>query len=438
MKKQLLLFLCLVLLGAAAMAQPQSERARMENERRAIQNELKALQAEYSKIKGRTKATLGQLAAIQNRMNVQMRLLSNINKEIHILSDDIYTSTLELSRLQRQLDSLKQQYARSVVYAYKSRSSYDYLSFIFSAQSFNDAMKRVRYLRSYRLYRQSQLTTIRETQKAIEERKTALMAKRNDKSKALRNQTEQYNELEDQKKEKDRVASQLKSQEKELSQQLAAKKKRDNQLKQQIAVVVRRELENARREAAKREADRIAEAKRRDAEAAKTNPTPGTSKPATTTPSKTPAKAPNYSIYNDAERALASTFEKNRGNLPWPVDNGRLSIPYGNSKVGGLDFDNPGITIETPGVGAPVRVVFDGEVSAVTATGDVMTVMVRHGKYFTVYSNLANVSVSKGQSVKRGQSLGTTAAADDGTGGQLDFLIYNEAARQNPSSWLHR
>jgi septal ring factor EnvC (AmiA/AmiB activator) len=437
MKRLLLFFICL-LFGTVVMAQPAADRARMEAERKAIQKELRELQDQYSRVNRDKKATLGQLAAIQNRMEVQQRLLGNIGKELHILSDDIYLSTLELNRLQRQLDSLKQQYARSVVYAYKNRSSYDYLSFIFSAQSFNDAMKRVKYLRSYRLFRQSQLTTIRETQKAIEERKTQLMAKRNDKNKALHNQTVQYNELEGQKKEKDRVAMQLKSQEKELSKQLAVKRKRDNQLKQQIAIVVRREIENARREAAKREADRIAEAKRRDAEAARNNPAPGGSKPATTTPPKTTAKAPNYSIYNDAERALASTFEKNRGNLPWPVDNGRMSIPYGNSKVGGLDFDNPGITIETPGVGAPVRVVFDGEVSAVTATGDVMTVMVRHGKYFTVYSNLANTSVSKGQSVKRGQTLGTTAAADDGTGGQLDFLIYNEANKQNPSSWLHR
>ncbi|RYY38342.1 MAG: hypothetical protein EOO08_14580 [Chitinophagaceae bacterium] len=436
MKKQLLVFL-LLLCAVAGWSQPAADRARMENERKAIQKELRELQEQYARVSKSKKATLGQLAAIQERMEAQVRLLNNISREVRILSDDIYLSTLELNRLQRQLDTLKREYARSVVYAYKSRSSYDYLNFIFSAESFNDALKRVRYLRTYRLYRQSQLTTIRETAAAIEERKQSLLAKRTDKNRALANQTEQYNELEGQKKEKDRVASQLKSQEKELSKQLATKKKRDNQLKQQIAAVVARELEAARREAARREAERIAEAKRREAEAVKNNPVAGGKTPATAPP-KAPAKAPAYSIYNDAERALASTFEKNRGNLPWPVDNGRLSIPYGKSKLEGLDFDNPGITIETPSAGAAVRAVFDGEVSAVTATGDVMTVMVRHGRYFTVYSNLANVSVTKGSSVKRGQSLGTTASADDGSGGQLDFLIYNEANRQNPSSWLHR
>jgi septal ring factor EnvC (AmiA/AmiB activator) len=412
MKKPFLLTMLFVFLAFAGWAQPQTtaDKARMESERKAIQQELRELQAEYSRVNRNKKATLGQLAAIQNRMHVQERLLSNIGKELHILSDDIYLNQLELNRLQRVFDSMKVQYGRSVIYAYKNRNSYGYLNFIFSASSFNDALKRVRYLRSYRLYQQSQLTTIREMAHTISEIKKELLAKKEDKNRALQSQTEQYNTLEDQKKEKDRVAADLKTQEKELSKQLATKKKRDNQLKAQIAIVVRREIENARREAAKREADRIAEIKRKEAEAAKSPATSG-SKPASTPAVKTPSKPATYSIYNDDERALAATFEKNKGNLPWPVDNGRVSIPYGPSKIEKLDFDNPGITIETPNVGAPVKAVFDGEVSAVSNTADVMTVMVRHGKYFSVYSNLANVSVSKGQSIKRGQVLGTTASS---------------------------
>ncbi|GAB4092722.1 murein hydrolase activator EnvC family protein [Flaviaesturariibacter terrae] len=431
MKKQLLVIL-LVLVSAAAWAQPQTaaDRARMENERKAIQKELRELQAQYSQIKGRTKATLGQLKVIQDRMEVQNRLLRSIDKEIHILSDDIYLSTLELNRLQRQLDTLKEQYARSVVYAYKNRSSYDYLNFVFSAESFNDALKRVRYLRTYRLYRQSQLTTIRETAKAIEERKQQLLAKRNDKNRALANQTEQYNELEDQRKEKDRVASQLKTQEKELSKELASKRKRDNQLKQQIAVMIRREIEAAKREAERREAERRAA----EAAAAKANP----SAPKTTPKTTPKPKRESVLIFNEGERALAATFERNRGNLPWPVDQGSVKIPYGISKVGGLDFDNAFLTLATPNAGAAVKAVFDGEVTLVTGTADVMTVMIRHGKYFTIYSGLANVNVSKGTQVKRGQVIGTTSEDDDGSGGKLDFGMQMEYTRLNPSSWLHR
>jgi murein DD-endopeptidase MepM/ murein hydrolase activator NlpD len=122
------------------------------------------------------------------------------------------------------------------------------------------------------------------------------------------------------------------------------------------------------------------------------------------------------------------------------VDNGIVSIPFGTSKVDGLSFDNPGITISTPTTGTTVKAVFDGEVSAVSNLGDGMMIVIRHGNYFTVYSNLSSASVSKGSQVRTGQAIGRTAQADDGTGGQLDFLIMVESKsitkNVNPESWL--
>jgi murein hydrolase activator len=124
-------------------------------------------------------------------MALQNKYISNINNEIKHLNDDIYLSTLELNKLQRQLDTLKTQYSRSVVYAYKTKSTYDYLNFIFSANDFNDALKRVAYLRTYRVYRQQQVENIIQTQKEIELRKQQLLGKKNQKSSALQNQTHQ-------------------------------------------------------------------------------------------------------------------------------------------------------------------------------------------------------------------------------------------------------
>jgi murein hydrolase activator len=101
-------------------------------------------------------------------------------------------------------------------------------------------------------------------------------------------------------------------------------------------------------------------------------------------------------------------------------------------------MDNPGITISTPNAGTTVKAVFDGEVSAVSNTGEGMMVMIRHGKYFTVYSNLSGASVSRGDQVRTGQAIGRTAGADDGTGGQLDFMLMIESRNVNPSPWLRR
>ena len=322
-----------------------------------------------------------------------------------------------------------------MVYAYKNKSSYDYLNFIFSASSFNDALKRVSYLKSYRSYRQQQVTNIKETQRLIKERKQQLLGKQSQKKSALQNQQHQLTELEVQKKEKDAVVAKLKSQEKDLAKQMAVKRKRDNILRNQIAAIVRREIEKARRE----EEARIAAAKKKEAEANK-NAAPSVGAVTAAPKAKAPEKkrTESYLTLNEGQRTLAASFERNRGSLPWPVDNGVVSIPFGTSKVGGLSMDNPGITISTPSAGTTVKAVFDGEVSAVSNTGDGMMVMIRHGKYFTVYSNLSSASVSKGDMVRTGQAIGRAAEADDGSGGQLDFMLMVESRNVNPQSWLRR
>jgi septal ring factor EnvC (AmiA/AmiB activator) len=413
-----------------SFAQPGQDRAKLEKEKQEIQKELQEIQSTYNKVKGQKKATIGQLTVLQRKMDIQDRYIGNINKEIHTITDDIYLSNVEIYHLQGQLDTLKAQYARSVVYAYKNKSSYDFLNFIFSANNFNDAMKRVAYLKSYRSYRQQQVASIIETQKLIQERKQQLVGKQSQKKSALQNQQQQLAVLEDQKKEKDAVVSKLKSQEKELSKEIASRKKRFRDLGNQIAAIVKREIARARKE----ETDRLATEKRNNPVSNATT-VPNVT---TTTTKKTNTSTRSYLDLNAHDVALNVSFEKNKRKLPWPVDNGFVSIPFGRSKVGPLTTDNPGITISTPSVGSPVKSVFGGVVSAVSNLGDGMMVMIRHGKYFTVYSNLSSASVSKGQEVTAGEVIGKTSEGEDGNGGQLDFLLMNENKNVNPEIWLRR
>ena len=424
MKKTVFAFLVL-LSSLAGFSQSVEDKAKMERERQAIQQEIKEIQSVYSKVKSKQKESIGQLSLLQKKLALQDKYINNINKEIKIVSDEIYLSNLEVNRLQRQLDTLKKQYEKSVVYAYKNKSTYDYLNFIFSSNSFNDALKRISYLKSYRSYRQQQVANIIETQKQIEERKQQLLGKKTQKSSALKNQTQQLQVLAEQKKEKDQVVAKLKSQEKDLAKQISTRKKRDQQLKGAIAAVVRREIEAARKEAEARAKAKAA-----------------TTTPSVTVPSagagKTTAKPKSYLDLNEKDVALNASFEKNRGRLPWPVDNGFVSIPFGSSKVGGLSMDNPGITISTPSSGGTVKAVFDGEVSSVSNLGDGMMVMVRHGKYFSVYSNLSSSNVSKGSQIKTGQPIGRAGVADDGSGGQIDFLLMVESRNVNPEPWFRR
>src|SRR6476660_9291546 len=175
--KRLFFLFVFVFIGAGSMY-AQDDKTQMEKERQEIQQELADLQKNYNQIKGQRSATLGQLTVLKRKIQVQERYLNNINREIRYLNDDIYNSTLEIIKMRKQLDTLKAQYSRSVVYAYKNKSNYDFLNFIFSASNFNDAIKRVTYLKTYRSFREQQVNTIKETQALIAKRKNDQLNKK--------------------------------------------------------------------------------------------------------------------------------------------------------------------------------------------------------------------------------------------------------------------
>ncbi|HZJ61763.1 MAG TPA: peptidoglycan DD-metalloendopeptidase family protein [Chitinophagaceae bacterium] len=426
---QRVFFLFVFLFTGAGFIYAQDDKAKMERERQEIQQELADLQRNYNQIKGQRSATLGQLSVLKRKIQVQERYLNNINREIRYLNDDIYSSTLEIIKMRKQLDTLKAQYFRSVVYAYKNRSNYDFLNFIFSASNFNDALKRIAYLKSYRSYREQQVNSIIETQQQIEKRKQLQISQMNEKKAAIQNQAKQVEVLQSQKKEKDVAVTELRSQEKELKKQIASKQKRDRDLKSAILAIVRREAKKAEEEA-KAKAKARENVTTTDVGAANTNTRTTT---ATTKPK-------SYLDLNAEDVKLNASFESNRGKLPWPVDNGVVSIHFGPYEVEGtkLRGDNPGVTIATPSTGMAVKSVFNGEVAGVYNMGDGMAVTIRHGKYFTTYSNLTSVSVGKGTEVATGQSIGKVGQSDDGSGGQIDFILMIESKNVNPEPWLRR
>ena len=433
MKKRIYLIFAFVFSSCFLFAQTE-DKTQLEKERQEIQKEIKEIQGEYDKLKGKTKQIVGQYNLIDRKIKLQNKYISNISKELRMIDDDIYLSNVEIYRLSKLLDTLRAQYSRSVVYAYKNRSNYDFLNFIFSASSFNDAVKRITYLKTYRSYREQQVNTIKETQALIAKRKQDQLSKKRQKDDALQNQTVQAKNLEGQKKEKDVVINQLKSQEKDLQKQLAAKKKKDKDLQKAITSIINREIAAAKA-AAKKKAD----------EDAIKNTKPVTTDPDVSKNTTTNAK-PNVVresvVFNSAEDLkLNADFEKNRMRLPWPVDQGTVCIHYGPYQIGEtkLRGDNPGITICTAQPGNNVKSVFEGEVASVFNIGDSKSVMIRHGKYFTVYSNLSSVTVTKGASVSTGQSIGKVGVDEEtGEGGKLEFLLMVENKKLNPEQWLHR
>ncbi len=414
------------LLHPAAGQTPTQTRSDLEKERAAIQQEIEDVKKSLDENKKNKKETLGQLALLQKRLRLRQQAISNINQQINFIQSDINNSWQEIGKLHKELDTLRLQYAESVVYAYENRSNYDFLNFIFAATSFNDALKRVAYLKSYRAYREERAENIKTTQMLYQDKIYGLKVKRIEKDEALQKQSKEKAVLEVEKKEKDAVVTKLQSQEKELKKQMQAKQRQDQKLNSAIGAAIRRA-----RDAAVKEARKNAEADKPATTAKTSNVNSATDKPAATAETKPKA----VTVFDSrADVALSDNFEKNKGHLPWPVNSGNIVMTYGpHEYIKGITHNNPGITIEA-NQGNTVKAVFEGVVQNVINVGDVQAVILRHGKYFTTYSNLEGVSVSKGEGIKTGEALGKVSDV-----GQLEFIISDDKDRNlDPERWLRR
>lgn len=440
-----LLVVCCTLLQVVLFAQDKNE---LERKRKQTLQEIDVLNRQYNDIKKNQKQSIGQLTLIQNKIRLRNDVINTINRQVRAINGDINTSYVEMRRLKKDLDTLKMTYAHNVVYAYKNRSSYDFLNFLFSATNFNDAIRRIAYMKAYRSYRAEQLEVINKTELMYRDKITQLTNARKEKSAVLTDQSKEMGELVKDKEEQASVVNNLKKREKEINKDIATKKKQAQQLQASIAAVIKREIAAAKAEAEakdKAERDRIANAKKEADKIAKDNAknnpttTTTTTAPAVTAPvvkKDEPKKPASYLEYNKEDLALGNSFESSKGKLPFPVDNGFVSGNYGRNIVPGttIVFDQDFITISSP-VGTSVKACFDGEVRSVFDVGGNTAVMIQHGKYFTTYSNLSSTNVSKGQTVKTGQVIGRVGTNLDGDG-ELNFVLARENQMINPSPWL--
>ena len=434
-----MLFTC-VLCSFYVQAQ-NNEREALEKRKQETLREIEALNRQYEDLKKNKKQSLGQLTLVQNKIKLRNQLISNINDQVRMIEGNINNSFREIRRLQKDLDTLRMEYAKNVAYTYKNRSNYDFLNFIFSASSFNDALRRVNYLRAYRNYRAQQMEVIAKTEALYKQKIQDLSNSRKEKEVVLQDQTKEMSKLVDDKKEQDAVVNDLKKREKEINTMLTAKRKQASALEASIKAVVRREIEAAKKEAerkAKEERDRLAKENTKPANAESAKAGAGTTASGTTAskPAATEKKTVSYLEYNKEDLALGANFEANKGRLPFPVDNGYVAIGFGAYTVPGTNLkgNQDFITIASP-EGTVVKAVFDGEVASVFDVGGMSAVTIRHGKYFTTYSNLVSVSVKKQQQVKTGQTIGRVGTNLEGEG-QIDFILMRETLMMNPTLWL--
>lgn len=488
----LAILLFVLLSGTAAFAQqPSAARSDLERRRQAIIESIRQSQQQLEETKRNKNATLAELRALQSKLDGRMRLIGNINQEIAAISGTIQTSTQQVGQLQQNLTVLKSRYAQSVRYAYKHRSSNNMLAFLFSSKDYNDAVRRMKYLKRYRDYRQQQAEAIRTTQGRIESKIDVLNTQKKQKDMLLTAEEQQKLVLQQERNETNTVVTQLKGREKELLADIANNKKAADKVKKAVNALIAREIEEQRRRAMEEARKKAAEEQRRRdeeqrkiaaanaAKAAAAARNSGATNVATgsgTRPSIGPPKPNSEGPVNPANSntssssgtrpvaatiaprpariataremsmtpealALSNSFAANRGRLPWPVERGVITGFFGTHKhpVANVMVDNNGIDIQTGG-GAAARAVFEGTVTSVfPVDGSGLNVLVAHGEFYTVYANLASVSVSKGQHVSTKQTIGTVGNNEEGLP-MINFQIWKAAgkgsAKLNPSQWI--
>jgi septal ring factor EnvC (AmiA/AmiB activator) len=424
-----------------SIAQNGNSRDELQRQSQTLQKELDALNNLLEQTKKNKKSSLAQLAVIRNKISKRAALINGIAKQVKLLDNAIQTNQQDVKRLNNELDTLKYRYAKSIVFAYQSRSGYEYLNFLFSAGNFNDAVRRITYLKSYRQNREAQAMAIGLSENNLKTKIDILSENKQDRLKTMSAQTIQLKVLQDDRKEQDKVLNQLKSKEQEITIQVRQKEAQRRKMQAAIAAVIKREMQ----EAVKRENERLAKLKA--ANTANNKTTAATEEKPKTSPNvgrvegglKSTTSNRPYSALETTEegRETSISFENNKGGLPWPVATGIVNIHFGVESIPGtkLDRKSDGIEVAVP-KGTAVKSVADGTVVYVGDVNGDKTVLIKHGKYFTAFSCLSSASVSNGQEVRAGTVIGRSGINLDGEGAVLFSICNEKAVYFDPENWL--
>ncbi len=401
-----LLFLGFILMQTnICFAQKQTKKD-LENKKKQLQKEIENTNQLLSETKKNKKLSLNQLVMLNKKISVREELIATINKEISDLNYQINDSNESIKVLQNDLTKLKSEYAKMIYYAYKNQDAYSRLMFVFAARDFEQAFLRLKYFQQYSEYRHKQAERILSTKKTLNEKVQDLESKKTDKHVLLGSQENEKNNLTSEKSEKEQVFSQLQDQESKLKRDLEKKKKDAKELQQAIQRVIAKELEKAQK----------------DAETAN-------------------QPKPQKLTLTPESQQLSNSFASNRGKLPWPVAKGIISERFGvhpHPLMPNIDINNNGVDISTS-AGSLTRAVFDGEVKAVVnMPGAGQFILIRHGEFLTIYSNLKDVYVKVGDKVKTKQNIGSIVYDEDDSKTLLHFEVWKGQTKMDPEDWLYK
>lgn len=371
----------------------QKTKNQLEQEKKENLRKIAEAERILSETADEKKATLGQLRALNQQINARESLIRSIGSEIRILDNEIKDLSIVVSSLQEDLKSLKEEYAAQIYSSYKANKGNSRLMFLFSASSFNQLLQRMKYLEQYSKARRLQAEQIEVVTKELDDQRSKVEAKRTEQQRLLNQQVRERGKLANSKKKQSRLVAQLTKKERQLRREVDNRKAANKRLNTLIAKII-------------------------EDEARKT------------------ATASTAEAASAAE--LTRLFESKKNNLTWPVGSGFISTKFGKQPhpvLKRITVVNDGVGIQTE-KDSQVKAVFDGEVTLIgTIPGKNNVVVIRHGSYLTVYAQLKNINVKKGQKVRANDIIGEVYTDRDGIS-ELEFQVYKGTTKLNPENWL--
>lgn len=414
-------FLLLFLLCSSLWARAQSNTEKLRKEQEKLEKNISNTRSLLEKTKTNAEVTLNELKLIDNQVKFREELLQNFDNQIRGTELKIEQKNNQIRELELKLASLKEQYRKLVIYAYKKRSRQGQMMFIFSSSSYYEALKRKKYLEKIAEIQRKQKLVIQQHKKLIAKEKGELVEEKSYKETIADQKRKEKEEILKDKEEQARTLSKLKQEETKLLSAIKKDELKKAEIKRKIDQAIQNEIARAEKNKPK-------------------NPK-GTKPKSTSGENKSTPKSDEIKFVEPREVELNASFETNKGKLPWPVATGSITEKFGKNPhptIPNIVTNNNGIDIST-NKGASVRAVFDGEVtSIINILGAGKTVIVRHGNYRTVYSNLQDVYVTTGSKVDTKQAIGSLLVQDGASLSVLHFEVRHDINVMNPSLWITR
>ena len=385
--RKIIIYIFCCMLTLPMVAQNVKE---LQKQQRELQQQLEETSKMLKQTKKSETATENKLNLLNNDIKTRKKLIRNIQSEINVLNGEMGNLRQKRSTLQQELEAAKDDYARLIRETHYADMQQTPLLFLLSAENFQQLMRRVQYMQQFAAYRKEQVKKIESLQTEIDIQNSLLEERKTNRSTALQSQKREQDKLtRDERKQKDMLKS-LKKQEKNLLAKQKEQQKKVDALNKQIEEMIAKQVRT------------------------------------TTTLTK-------------EQKLIAGGFEANQGRLPWPVEKGFISGHFGRHQHPvheHVTIDNKGIYLQTIS-GADARAIYEGEVTWCAQMNGSYAVIVQHGNYRSVYSQLSKIYVKQGDKLQAKQAIGliqTDTNEDNKT--ELYFQIYKDRSILNPSLWL--